>query len=677
MLMVTAAKQDMPVKSAAPMPRQKLEWVSLRAGLKKLKSVFSGDDGPDRRTPVLDARKPGKRSFIARLKRRRWLFTFLVALTTLAGTLQLASVLQTDGVTYVEIGLISIFGLLFSWIAISFWVTFFGLLASRRGAKLDNLVRPNAAQVQRTAGRSKTALVMPIYNEDVPRVFAGLEAVCDSLCDSNGKERFDVFILSDSNDPECYRKEREYWRALRGAMAGRINIYYRRRTENKGRKSGNIEEFCKNWGSAYDYMIVLDADSVMTGVTLRRLVRLMDANGNVGLIQAPPAIVGASSLFARFQQFASSVYGPVFAKGLAYLQGPDGNYWGHNAIIRVRAFMANCGLPILPGKAPLGGEILSHDFVEAALLRRGGWEVWMVPDLGGSFEEIPQTVDDYLARDRRWCQGNLQHARLVPMRGLRMASRLHFVMGVMSYVSSPLWLVMLFVSIAQAYYMRDLAPFTFSGAYPILNLPISHVEELVLLVSATFLILFGPKIFGFLALLMDRQKLAAHGGVLKVFAGVLCESVFSVLFAPIAMLAHSWFVLNNLAGRSVGWNAQPREGRNVPIMAVARSFSPHTVIGIVFGFVAYFANPESIWWLVPFLAGLTLAVPVVYLVCGSDLSKALKRANLLQTPIELSRDSIVERVKRLTEAAKAGYALRKNQNGWHAMPARSAASYEA
>ncbi len=655
------SQPDVPPKTPSPMPPTPLERFGVLDILKNLGNMLFAR--PKSQTSWGGTGGAEGSSYLARLVWRRWIFLGLVALTTAAGTLQLASVLQSDGFTIVEMALLSVFTALFSWITISFWITLFGLLASRRGAHLDNLTRLDAKQISKAAGRSRTALVMPIYNEDVPRVFAGLKAVCESLRASEGQEKFDVFVLSDSNDPDCARKEEVHWRTLRKELAGHIDIYYRRRTDNKGRKSGNIEEFCENWGDAYNYMIVLDADSVMTGATLRNMVRLMDANGRVGLIQVPPSIVGGGSLFARFQQFSSSVYGPVFARGLAYLQGPDGNYWGHNAIIRVCAFKAHCSLPVLPGRAPLGGEILSHDFVEAALLRRAGWEVWMVPNLGGSFEETPQTIDDYLARDRRWCQGNLQHAKLLRMKGLRTASRLHFVMGIMSYVSSPLWLAMLVLSLAQAYFLRAMPAFTYSGTYPVLNFPISHFEELVLLVSATFLLLFGPKVFGTIALLFDRARLRAHGGSFKVFLGVLCECVFSILFAPIAMLAHTWFVVNNLIGRSVGWNAQQRDSRRVPFSDAVRAFAPHTVIGLVFGSLAYLANPETIWWLVPFLAGLMFAVPLVYVVCGIEEGAAFRRANLLMIPIERSRNSIIDRVKRLAVRKTSGRAKTRHRNG--------------
>src|ERR1700678_3014294 len=314
----------------------------------------------------------------------------------------MAGVFQVDGLSAREALILGVFAILFAWIACSFWLAAFGAFA--RFSRCELL--PLKAAAGPSAAR--TAILMPVYNENVARVFSGVRAIWESA----GSD-FDFYILSDSTDPAHWGAEEVEWQKLRQELGDDAHIYYRHRTRNIGRKAGNIQDFCENWGQLYDYMVILDADSLMTGRTLAHLVGLMDANPRAALIQAPAQLVGRNSLFARIQQFASSVYGPLQTAGLAFLQGPDGNYWGHNAIIRVHAFMECCGLPRLPGQPPFGGEIMSHDFVEAALLRRAGWEVWMAPDIGGSFEEPPPSLMDYLIRDRRWCQGNLQHLRVV------------------------------------------------------------------------------------------------------------------------------------------------------------------------------------------------------------------------------------------------------------------------
>lgn len=583
------------------------------------------------------------RAYAGILALRRWLFFVLVTLTTGLGAFRFWTVLRIDGLTLLETALLGVFSLLLGWIAFSFWIVAAGFCARWRGARLDWLHRggPTATEVIQ-AGR--TAVLIPVYNEEPRRLFAGLEAICGSLAAAGGGS-FDVFLLSDSSDPDCCRAEVAGWRRLRDFFQGRLRLFYRRRRRNVGRKSGNIADFCRTWGRGYDYMIVLDADSLMTGRTMTELVRLMDANPGTALIQVPPQVVGRGTLFARIQQFASSVYGPLFATGLAFLQGPDGNYWGHNAIIRIRPFMDHCGLPTLPGKAPLGGEIMSHDFVEAALLRRAGWDVWLLPDLGGSYEEPPPTLVDHLARDRRWCQGNLQHARLIPLRGLKAGSRLHLALGVMSYVSSPLWLLLLVLSVARAHQDTSLEPATFVGSYPILALPISHVEEFIRLIVVAVVLLYGPKLLAWVDVVRDRARRAAHGGVLAAAGSILGETVFSTLMAPVTMLSHSWFVLNNLLGRSVGWNSQRRDDGGFPLMVVFRTFLPHTLAAVAAGVLTYWLVPDNLIWLTPLLSGPLMAVPLVQATCSGSLGIWARQRRLFLIPSEAGNVAIIDRVR--------------------------------
>src|ERR1700761_2163865 len=404
---------------------------------------------------------------------RRWLYLFIVLASTVAAVTRMAGVFQIDGFTGREWIIMVLFAILFGWIASSFWMVAFGAFA--RWNKISLLPLKPPAEVS----AARTAILMPIYNEDVARVFSGVRAIRESA----GPD-FDFYILSDSTNPANWVAEEMEWQALNSELGDDAHIYYRHRARNTGRQAGNIQDFCENWGQLYDYMVILDADSLMTGNTLSRLVGLMDANPKVALIQAPPQLGGRGSLFARIQQFASSAYGPLYSAGLAYLQGPDGNYWGHNAIIRVHAFMQHCGLPKLTGRPPFGGEIMSHDFVEAALLRRAGWEVWMAPDIGGSFEEPPPTLMDYLIRDRRWCQGNLQHLKIVFAQGLALPSRLHLAMGIMSYLSSPLWLLLLIVSALEVPRLGVSAK----------GLSMADVAALGVLVLAMVILLYGPKL---------------------------------------------------------------------------------------------------------------------------------------------------------------------------------------
>ncbi len=491
--------------------------------------------------------------------------------------------------------------------------------------------------------RPRTVLLVPVYNENVTEVFARIQAIRESLREAGAEKTFDFFVLSDSTDAACRAAEEAAWRRAREDNCARI--FYRNRADNTGHKAGNIADFCRNWGAMYDYMVVLDADSLMTGRRLARLVALMDANPRTALIQAAPLLVGGESLFARSQQFASWAYGRMFAAGLAKLQGPDGNYWGHNAIIRVRPFMEHCGLPILRGRPPLGGEIMSHDFVEAALLRRAGWEVWMAPEFEGSYETSPPTLIDHLKRDRRWCQGNLQHIRLLFAQGLHMPNRLHMAFGALSYLSSPLWLMLILLFSAHAANI-DRSPVTYVGRYPVLAWPISHTVAFVSIAVAAMLLLYVPKIMALIVLLRDREAVRGHGGARKLILSVFLESLLSTLVAPVFMLSHSWFVLNILIGRNTRWGAQLRRG-NTGLANAIMAFAPHTVIALGAAYLVWTWTPADFWWYLPLLAGMATAILFGWLTSLPSIGAAARRAGLFLIPSESTGLAIVDRVDAL------------------------------
>ncbi len=561
---------------------------------------------------------------------RRWLFLFLCLFSTVAAVLKLLAILQAGGLSAGEGFFLFLFAVLFGWIAISFWLALFGVVARLERMRL----LPFTPQPRNP--ESRTAVLMPVYNEDVARVFSGVRAIYDSVRDA-GESGFDFYILSDSTDPAHWIAEEVAWEKLRRSLPSEARIFYRHRHRNLGRKSGNIQDFCENWGTLYDYMVVLDADSLMTGETLGTLKRLMDANPRAGLIQVPAGLVGRHSLFARLLQFASSVYGPTFSAGLATLQGPDGNYWGHNAIIRVRAFMQHGGLPRLSGKPPFGGEIMSHDFVEAAFLRRAGWEVWMAPELGGSYEEPPPSVYDYLKRDRRWAQGNLQHARVLIAQGIPLPSRLHMVMGVMSYLSSPLWLLMLVVS------ALSLVPY---GAAQ----DLADHAALVQLVVATLILLYAPKLLAMGVALSDSATVKAHGGAGALIRSVFWELIFATLFAPVVMLAHSWYVFSLLMGISTGWGSQVRDDRALPLWFVIRHYWVPTVLGMGCSFLLWRFAPGELVWYAPLLLGLLLTIPLVRLTSSLRLGEMARRRGLFLIASESLKLPVLERAHRLLAA---------------------------
>jgi membrane glycosyltransferase len=534
-------------------------------------------------------------------------------------------VLSLGGLSFLDALTLVLFVLLFGWLAFAFVMagTGFCLMATEGAATLAEPARPNAPPLGRTA------LLMPIFHEDVAAVFARLYAIDQSLAaeaaKGPGADAFDIFILSDSQDAGVKVQERDAVLALRGACAPGRDVFYRNRTENVGRKAGNIADWVRRFGAAYETMVVLDADSLMSGEILIRLAADMARQPRLGLIQTVPLIVNRSTVFARFQQFASRLYGPMLSEGLAWWSGAEGNYWGHNAIIRTRAFAEQAGLPRLPGRKPFGGEILSHDFVEAALLRRGGWEVRMAPQLYGSFEECPPTLPDLIVRERRWCQGNLQHSIVITARGLHWNSRLHLIRGVSAYLTAPLSLVFILAGALQTVMHQTGG----GGQWGLASLRISSW-----VFSVGLGILIAPKLMSLALVLVDERQRRAWGDPVKLCLGCLLETLLAALIAPILMLAEAQALIDVIRGRDSGWKAQSREEGDLSWRGAIDRHGLHTLAGLVLGVAAFATSKATFLWMAPVVVGLLAAVPVARITASADLGLWLKAKGYLITPEE-------------------------------------------
>jgi membrane glycosyltransferase len=555
---------------------------------------------------------------------------------TAYGAYEMYKVVEVGGVTPLEWVLLFLFVANFSWIALacmSAFAGFFWLLLFSRKRSLPPV-----------SLRQRTAIVMPVYNEAPARIFAALEAMIEEVEASGRGRAFEWFFLSDTTDPEIFVAEEQAFLAMRERLGQSCRLFYRHRPKNLNRKSGNIEEFVTRWGNRYPHMVVLDADSLMTGNTIIALAAAMEADPDAGIIQTIPLIVNRNTLFARLQQFAARIYGPVIAAGVSVSTGRDGNYWGHNAILRTKAFAAHCGLPVLRGRPPLGGHILSHDFVEAALIRRAGYAVYMLPSLGGSFEECPPSLIDLSTRDRRWCQGNLQHSRVLLAKGLHPMSRQHFVTGIMAYAASPLWMAQLIVGIIivlQASYIRpEYFPsgFTLFPAWPRFD-----PERSLELFGLTMTILLLPKFLGLALGLIQGTTRRDAGGASRLLASGLFEIIMSALLAPIMMLIQTGHVMHFVFGLDTGWDPQRRDDGSIPFKDIVRRHRSHVALGVLSLVAGLSISPSLVAWMSPTIVGLILAI---FLSWGTGLRGAgiaLRRAGLLVTPEERITPPVVAR----------------------------------
>lgn len=588
--------------------------------------------------------------------RRACIFAGTAAMTA-AGGYEMYEVLQVGGVTALEWMVLVLFVLLFAWIAFSFMSALAGFAVLLFRSKDSLGIDPDAPL---SPIGSRNAMLLPTYNEDPYRIIARLRAMHESVDQSGHGSRFDWFVLSDTTDPSVWIAEEKCFLRLRRDLAA-SNIYYRHRTENTARKSGNIEDWIRRFGAGYDHMIILDADSLMTGDTIVRLVSAMQAHPGVALIQTLPIVVNARTLFARLQQFSGRLYGPLIAAGIAWWHGSEGNYWGHNAIIRVRAFAQDAGLPDLKGRKPFGGHILSHDFVEAALMRRGGWAIRMAPALGGSFEECPPSLLDFAARDRRWCQGNLQHLAVLPARGLHWVSRLHLLTGIGSYLTAPLWLLFLVLGILISLQAQFVRPEYFPKGFSLF--PKWPAQDPILaawVFAGTMGLLIVPKLLAFVLLGTQAQNRRQFGGGMRVFSGLVVETFLSGLIAPVMMIFQSAAVGEILLGRDAGWQVQRRDDGELPREELIRKYALPTVFGVAMAASAYAVSLPLLLWMAPVIIGLVLSVPIAMLssrVPGSY-------SGLFGTPEQTAPPQVLVRANELMEvsAGVAAAALRELRN---------------
>lgn len=503
--------------------------------------------------------------------------------------------LSSGGVKLLEAVLIALVAMTFVWVSLSVSTVILGFLYRSFGPAPKKPPQGEGLDV---------ALTILTYNEDPVPVFSNALAMAEALEHDNGSHRFTFFILSDTQDPQIAMQERDLFAELQDRAPLGVQIYYRKRVKNTNRKIGNIAEWLAKWGGAFDGFLVLDADSLMTAEAICILSDRLEADPNAGLVQSFPRLVGAQTLFARMQQFASYAYGGFLSVGLATWAQTEGNYWGHNAIIRCKAFAEAAHLPRLGARQSL---IMSHDFVEAALLRRAGWAVCFERTAQGSFEETPPSLVDHALRDRRWCRGNLQHLRLLGATGLSWVSRFHLLQGAVGFLLAPAWLVLILIwSALELMPLEQHSYFNASNPlYPVW--PMMGGMEGGMFLVLVYGMLLLPKLLGACALMMQAESRVLYGSGLRIGAITLGEVVLSILYAPVLMMQQSMAVLMALYGRA-GWSPQSRDlqqrswGELLRFHWVETVFGSAMLLGCVLGVLSF--------WLLPVAVCLTNAVPL-------------------------------------------------------------------
>jgi membrane glycosyltransferase len=631
------AVQPRPSADAALAPRLSRSamparpWLGLRTGLRQfLRPPYR----VDALSPRTDAPAPWEQAAASR--RRAFLLT--IATLTVVATVWLAQMLPAAegwGQQSLRVAQIGLFSLLFAWVSAGFATALMGFVVHLRGDR--HALSADAVRHRPLPDDARTALIMPICNEHVPTVFAGLRATCESLAAAGGQRHFDLYVLSDSSRPELWAAERAAWEQLRASLDEdgiAVQVYYRRRKLRRHRKAGNVADFCRRWGRNYRYMVVLDADSVMSGQCLTDLVRLMEAHPQAGIIQTLPQAVGQTTLHARAQQFASRVTGRLFTLGMQYWQLGESHYWGHNAIIRVAPFMAHCGLADVPGRGALSGEILSHDFVEAALMRRAGYHVWLVSDLGGSYEQNPPNLIEELQRDRRWCQGNLQNFQLIAEPGFHPVHRAMLATGAMAYVSAPLWLAFLGLGVAGWVQATQASG---TGLTP--------PSHLLALWTLTLALLMLPRALAVTVVCL-RGEQGDFGGTFALVRSALAEAALSVVQAPVRMAAHTGFVVAALTGWRIGWKSPSREALALHWHDALRRFAPESAAAGVALLALGAFHLNALPWILPVGLPLVAAAPLAVWTSRENEARQIAPAATLLIPEERQAPKVLRRAWR-------------------------------
>lgn len=558
--------------------------------------------------------------------RRRLAMLAVAGALTGAASYMFATVVQADGLDWLDVIRIALMAIAAFWLAWGGCIALFGIV-----------FRADPPPVGAAVPKGRTAILMPIYNEATSPVFARLEAIMRSVRCQPARAGFDFFVLSDTTCPDVAQDEQRAYERLVARLEAGGHLFYRRRHRNTGRKAGNIADFLKTSGGAYDYMLVLDADSLMDGDTIVEMVRRLEADPRLGLLQSLPRIIGLSTLFGRLLQFNTSLYGPYFARGLASVQGDEGAFWGHNALIRTQAFASACGMAPLTGAPPFGGHILSHDTVEAALLARDGWKVRLDPDLSGSYEEAPANMVDYARRDRRWCQGNLQHSRILAAPRLRCWSRISILQGIFAYLASPIWFLFLAASLAAPLVAARPVYFDGRSLFPVFPYP-QTVTALALLFGLVALLIL-PKLL-LVVRALAGGKACDFGGAPQLVTSFIVEILLTSILAPIHMMFHCRSVAQVLTGADSGWPAADRDDGSLPFGTALSATWWMSATGAAATVFCRLQVPELFYWLLPVALPLLLAPLLVWLTSSVNLGNAAARLGLFATPFDATPATI-------------------------------------
>jgi membrane glycosyltransferase len=560
---------------------------------------------------------------------RRVLFAVLFAIT-MAGVLVLAALaLAPGGFDVIDMTLLALFAVTLPWMVAGFWNAVIGFLIVRLAADPIAAVMPAAACIRGDEPvTASIAILLCIRNELPERMIRNLEPMLAGLEIAGCGERFNLYVLSDTSDAKIAGDEEACFAAFTARWRDRVAVTYRRRTVNTGYKAGNIREFCERWGGKHDFAVTLDADSFMTADAVLRLVRIMQADPKLGILQGLIVGLPSTSAFARVFQFGMRLGMRSYTIGSAWWQGDCGPYWGHNAVLRLKPFIAHCALPVLSRNGTEDRHILSHDQIEAVLMRAAGYDVRVLPQEDLGWEENPPTLLEFIRRDLRWCQGNVQYWRFLSLPGLKPVSRYQLVLAILMFIGSPAWIGLLVLGTLALAFSDTPASFI-------------RADAGMALLVCVLVMWFSPKIASAIDILLRPELRRAFGGTGLFIVNYLIETVYSILLCPILWFGHTIFLTGLLFGREIGWIGQTRDDHAVPFTLALHNLWPHTLLGCgALGLLAV-TQPAGIPYALLLAAGPALAIPFAMITAWPLLGSIAARAGIGRLPEETARPAVL------------------------------------
>jgi membrane glycosyltransferase len=526
-----------------------------------------------------------------------------------------ATVISSGGWTPVGAAVVICIALGAPWPVLGFWSAVIGLwqLHGRRAKSREQGV------FYATAGGRwpltvNTAVLMTLRNEDPVRALLRMKTVKASLDRTSEGARFSYFILSDSDRDEITGREEFEVAAWRAADPDHQRIIYRRRTNNAGFKAGNVRDFAVRWGPGFELMLSLDADSLMTGEAIVDLVRIMQKYPRIGILQSLVVGTPSSSAFARMFQFGMRLGMRTYTMGQAWWVGDCGPFWGHNAVVRLKPYVDECRLDgLLRGR-----QILSHDQVEAVLMRRAGYEVRVLPIETGSYEDNPPDGLEFMRRDARWCQGNMQYLQLIGLNGIEPVSRFQLTWAMLMFIGVPAWTL-----------FAALLPLAILQAQGVAEFP-WHTAQILYMVL--LLMHLAPKLAGIADAILTAGEVRRFGGPTKFALSSIVEILFSLLLATVTTVRTSIFMIALLFGKSIAWDGQRRDGEGVTWRAALQSLWPQVVFGLALYVSLAVISPAALIWSLPLTLGYVLAIPFVVLTANPKVGHFFRRHGIAGIP---------------------------------------------